>query len=375
MKRVLIVKKYSGYGGIEYQIENMASYLMSHEWQVFFMTNEESPLSKSLEAKGVNVYVVPFEGIVKTAKCVKKVCCENNISIIQSHMLKDSMICRIVKLRDHSITHIFRVHTYIDCSHISNFKKLLYHLVCWLTDPFVDRYVSINQYNCEEMRRRTHISKRKITVVNNVISPLVFCKKDACEYKNGHIAMVANFVDFKGHDVLLEGINLLRGRGYNIVAHLFGSVPGFGTDHEDYHRLDIIKETIKEKKLEDLVIIHGYSSNIAKDIKDCGMIVLPSDAEGTPNVLLQGMMLHKVVIASNVGGIPEFVIEGKTGFLHEPGNPKDFADAVERAYNTPDTVLDEITVCAADFVADKYSVDNIGRQFVDIYNEVYQKEK
>lgn len=370
MYSILIIKKYSGYGGIEYQIENIASYLIEQKWKVFFMTNEASPLSNCLEEKGVNVIITPFDGIIKTAKHIKDICCENKIKLIQAHMLRDSFMCRIAKLLNPSLIHIFRVHTYIDCSHISHLKKNLYHFVCWLTDPLVNRYLSINQYNVLEMQRRTHLSAKKTKIIYNVISPLTFCEKDACEFKNGHIAMIANFVDFKGHDVLLEGMKLLKERNYKIVAHLFGSVPGFGTAHEDYRRLEIIKRTIKENGLEDSVIIHGFSQDIAKDIKDCGMVVLPSDVEGTPNVLLQGMMLHKVIIASDVGGIPEFVVEGKTGFLHKPRNPQQFANAVERAYSTSDISLNEMTERAALFVADNYSVDSIGQQFIETYNEI-----
>jgi glycosyltransferase involved in cell wall biosynthesis len=47
-----------------------------------------------------------------------------------------------------------------------------------------------------------------------------------------------------------------------------------------------------------------------------------------PNAALEAMMFGKPVIATNVGGIPEVVLDGKTGYLVEPKNPGALADAV-----------------------------------------------
>ena len=254
-RKILIVRKYSGYGGIEFQIENIVSNLMNNGWQIFFLSDVLSPLSKSLEEKNTKVIIKPFHGTFRWAIMVKQICKENGIGLIQSHVLKDSFVCRIVKLLKPSLIHVFRVHTYIDCSHISRKRKNLYHFACWITDPLVDMYISINEYNIKEMKKRTHLLGKKMRVVPNVIRPLTYKKEDACEIKNGHIAMIANFVDFKGHDVLIEGIKILKERHYHIVAHLFGSVPGAGTEKEDHHRLEIIKELITKNQLDNVVEI------------------------------------------------------------------------------------------------------------------------
>ena len=85
-------------------------------------------------------------------------------------------------------------------------------------------------------------------------------------------------------------------------------------------------------------------------------MVLPSDSEGTPNVLLEGMVLHKIIVASKVGGVPEFVTEGQTGFLHQPKDPASFADAMERAYETPKEQLFAMLVNAKRLAEGEYSI-------------------
>lgn len=365
-KKIMIVRFYSGYGGIEHQIENIIKSLNEKKWRTYIYTNVKSPFSDQCEVCGAKVIIQSYENILKTALKIKKVCKEENIRIVQSHMLKESFICRTIKLLSPSMIHIFRVHTYIDCSHISRLKKNSYHFASWITGLAVDKYVSINQYNVNELLKRTHLSKKKIQVVHDSVRIKAI---NQANYNINDIVMIANFVDFKGHDILVRGIAEMKKRGYHLTAHLFGTVPGAGTKNENITRLEIVKKEIEEYDLSDSVIIHGFSNDIVKDTEKCGIIVLPSDSEGTPNVILEGMMMRKLVVASCVGGVPEFIIDGKTGFLHEPKSPYAFADALEKAYNLSNDKRNEILDNATKVVKLEYSVDNMMKGLMSIYNK------
>ncbi|MFH1754820.1 MAG: glycosyltransferase family 4 protein [Candidatus Latescibacterota bacterium] len=89
--------------------------------------------------------------------------------------------------------------------------------------------------------------------------------------------------------------------------------------------------------------------------------VLPSVSEGLPQVLLEAMSYGLPVIATKVGGIPEFIEDGRTGLLVEPGNPLALREAItrmlgdERLYRTmKDNCREEIQ---------KYSWTNIIKRF------------
>jgi len=56
--------------------------------------------------------------------------------------------------------------------------------------------------------------------------------------------------------------------------------------------------------------------------------VMSSYSESLPNAVLEAMAMAKPVVATNVGGIPELVAEGETGFLVPPRNPMAIADRV-----------------------------------------------
>lgn len=356
---IAIVRQYRGYGGIEHQIENIAFFLKKNKWNVFLITDEISPLTQRCNNLGINICIVSFKNIFKTAIKISKICRNKNIYIIQAHMLRESFICRITKLFIPQIINIFRIHTYIDCSQISLFKKNIYHFICWITNPLINIYLPINNFNAKELKERTHITSKKINVIHDAVNIISNEQVSLCNLKNSNIAMVANFVDFKGHDTLLKGLKILRDKGYKINVDLIGDVPGFGTNHEDCHRLNIIKKMINLYHLENQVIFHGYCTDIPNAIKNCKLIVLPSDSEGTPNCLIEGMMLNKIVVASNVGGIPEFIIDGKTGFLHPAKDPQSFADTIIKVYGTPEEQLQDIINNAAILAKQEFGFGNV----------------
>ncbi len=69
-------------------------------------------------------------------------------------------------------------------------------------------------------------------------------------------------------------------------------------------------------------------SDVADLIAALDILVMTSYTESFPNAILEAMALGKPVVATNVGGIPELVEEGKTGFLVPPKDPKAIADRV-----------------------------------------------
>jgi len=69
------------------------------------------------------------------------------------------------------------------------------------------------------------------------------------------------------------------------------------------------------------------------------VFVLPSviDPDGgmdnLPTVIMEAMATGLPVVSTNIGGIPEMVVENETGFLVQPGDVAAMADAIEKAIN------------------------------------------
>ncbi|MHB8654223.1 MAG: glycosyltransferase family 4 protein [Terriglobia bacterium] len=75
----------------------------------------------------------------------------------------------------------------------------------------------------------------------------------------------------------------------------------------------------------------GYQENLAEFFSGLDLYIMPSRAEGLGSSVLLAMAHGLAVVASRVGGLPEIIEDGTTGWLIPPGSPKALADAVAEA--------------------------------------------
>ena len=69
-------------------------------------------------------------------------------------------------------------------------------------------------------------------------------------------------------------------------------------------------------------------ADVAREMRKCGVMVLPSFTEMCPVAVLEAMSCGRPVVASDRGGIPEIVQHGRTGLLADPDRPATFSDAL-----------------------------------------------
>jgi glycosyltransferase involved in cell wall biosynthesis len=79
----------------------------------------------------------------------------------------------------------------------------------------------------------------------------------------------------------------------------------------------------------------GWRDNVAEVLALADVFVLPSESEGFGRVLVEAMAMGRPVVATNVGGIPDIVLDGETGLLVEPADPAALASAVGALLDEP----------------------------------------
>jgi len=100
---------------------------------------------------------------------------------------------------------------------------------------------------------------------------------------------------------------------------------------EDWGGHESIRSLARKSKLHDRIEIVGPLSrpDLLHEYASADILVLPSQFESFPIVLLEAMAAGLPVVATRVGGIPDILDEGETGVLVEPGNPLTLAKALE----------------------------------------------
>ncbi|MGD9505027.1 MAG: glycosyltransferase family 4 protein [Syntrophobacteraceae bacterium] len=96
--------------------------------------------------------------------------------------------------------------------------------------------------------------------------------------------------------------------------------------------------------------------------------VLPSYSEGMPRVLLEAMAAGAPVIASNVGGVPELIEDGETGFLVPPGDEALLAERMRWVLEHAEEAA-EMAERARTFVMERYSVESYVRGYDGVFRE------
>ena len=91
-----------------------------------------------------------------------------------------------------------------------------------------------------------------------------------------------------------------------------------------------LQDTIDKHDLQQCACITGKRDDVAQIMKSVSLFVLPSKGEGISNTILEAMASGLPVVATRVGGNPELVEHGQTGFLVEHGDIKSLSDSMLR---------------------------------------------
>src|SRR5580658_605782 len=108
---------------------------------------------------------------------------------------------------------------------------------------------------------------------------------------------------------------------------------------------------------------------LADAFRDACATVLPSEYEAFGLVLLESLAQGTPVIASRVGGIPEFVPDGRAGLLVPPNDPGELARAIERLW-TDETLARQLGTFGREHVVPVYTWDHLVERLEVLYEDV-----
>jgi glycosyltransferase involved in cell wall biosynthesis len=89
--------------------------------------------------------------------------------------------------------------------------------------------------------------------------------------------------------------------------------------------------------------------------------------EGLPMVLIEAMMRGTPVVAPRIGGIPEVVAGGTTGYLFQPGEPSDLAEKIRQLWESP-SLCEQMGKAARNKALAQYSPEPYYRRLMEVYD-------
>jgi glycosyltransferase involved in cell wall biosynthesis len=98
-----------------------------------------------------------------------------------------------------------------------------------------------------------------------------------------------------------------------------------------------LERQVKELRLEKRVLLAGFRADVLQLMKSADLFVMSSVTEGLGSTVLDAMAMTLAVVGTHAGGIPEAVVDGRTGLLVPPAQPRELAAAIVRLLKNPAT--------------------------------------
>ena len=200
--------------------------------------------------------------------------------------------------------------------------------------------------------------KTPMKVVSNVVNTKIFDIKKRDGDGTTRFLHVSSLIPRKRPDKIIETVFKLKQKGYNVALEI-------GGDGDT----ETLKNLVKKYNAEPFINVFDEISyaEVAEKMQKSDCFILFSDNETQGCVILESYACGKPVIATAVGGVPEFVKPG-LGILIEKANENELYEAMENFATQKLQLKDAGSL--RQFVTDHFSKESICRQFTDVYNDI-----
>ncbi len=126
---------------------------------------------------------------------------------------------------------------------------------------------------------------------------------------------------------------------------------------------------VSSKQLSDKITLTGFRNDIPEIIQEIDVFLMTSETEGLGTTILDAFANKVPVVATNAGGIPEAVINEKTGLISNIKDYKALAKNVNRILDD-DTLAKTLTESAHKHLLRNFTIEKMARGNIDVYNEI-----
>ncbi len=244
---------------------------------------------------------------------------------------------------------------------------------------FADRIVCVSQAVQQNLvsfgidRSKCRVIYNAIPTKQNIVPTFGFRETLGIPGSALIITMIGQLAAWKGQDILIDAFSKLmtdRENG-NIRCLIVGDV--IHPAEQNYK--ERILNKVREKGLEGAIIFTGFRRDVDAIIQASDIIVHASTlADPLPTVILEAMSAGRPVVATNVGGVPELIVNGKSGLIVPPGKYEDLACALKVLISNPRS-REEFGREGARVARDQFGPGKNLRELTALYNSLLPPEK
>ncbi len=366
--KVLQVIPKLGYGGAETGCFDIAHYLPENNCESFIVTSG-GELLKFVDRKKVKIFKLPVQSknpllIFINSIILIGIILLNNISIVHARSRAPAWSCLIAS----KITGRKFVTTFHGTYNFKSSLKKFYNSVMVRSDliiagsNFIFSHIKENYSMYLNYKKKFLVIFRGInvdyfdssTTLENDEKKLL--KQWDIEKDKKIILLPGRLTSWKGQEVFIEAVNLINIElGYEaFYTVILGSDQG-----RELYKKKLIRLSEQFRMSKQIRFI-DHCKNMALAYKVSDIIVSASnEPEAFGRVSVEAQSMGKPIVASNIGGSNETVIDEKTGFLFESNNAKSLSKQILRVLNMDETSLKMMGIEARKNVTQRFNVEKM----------------
>jgi len=367
MKVLQVIPKL-GYGGAETGCYDIAHYLSENNCGSFIVTSG-GELLKFVDKKKVKVIRLPVHSknpllIFFNSLVLVGVILLNDISIVHARSRAPAWSCFLATM----ITGRKFVTTFHGTYNFNNNLKKFYNSVMVRSNliiagsNFIFSHIKDNYSKYLDVKKRLLVIFRGINV--DYFDPTTklesdekkLLKKWEIEKDKKIILLPGRLTAWKGQEIFIEAINLVNIElGYEaFYSVILGSHQG-----RDMYKKKLIRLT-EQYRMNKQVRFIDHCKDMALAYKVSDIVVSASiEPEAFGRVAVEAQSMEKPLIASDIGGSNETVVDEKTGFLFESGNAKSLSQKILKVLNLDETSLKSVGVEGRKNIIQKFNVEKM----------------
>ncbi len=375
-RRVGFLLQNLGLGGAERQALELAKELPRHGWEaVFLLVEGEGEFLEEAHGTGIRIHALNARysaprwhpgywlNLFSLVRRIHRVCDREGICVLQAFLVGQDLPCVLAGMTSGRVgaTVVSRL------SEASfNFRSAFQRKAASVLSRLADVVVCNSRGVRRDATQREGISRSKTVVIHNGIDAERFAKVEPVDLsgtvlhgKSPLIGIVGTLRSVKRHDLFLQ-----------MFAKTLAKFPDAGglVVGADGGCRDGIDSLAREPALDGTLHFTGGVSDPRRYYAAMDVLVLCSDSEGFPNVILEGMASGLPVVTTRVPGAEDAVLHGKTGFVVPPGNVEMLTRAVCSLLQND--ALRRTMGAAGRRRVDKFSIAESARRYSRLYRRL-----
>lgn len=339
--KICFVITKSNWGGAQKYVYELATSLNKEIFDVTVALGGSGVLKEKLESAQIEVITIPnLERDISILKefssfnFLYKLFQDRKFDIVHLNSSKIGGLGSLAARLSGVPKIIFTAHGWAFNEDRSFISKFFIKFLYWLIILISDTTIAVSE-KIKEIVLGWPFMKNKIQTIHNGVKEINFYEKHLAKQKIFEksekinqekilVGTIAELHPIKGLDIYIEAINKLS-RDIDAQFIIIG---------EGEKRVELEKQ-IKEKSLEQKIILLGFLDNASQYLKAFDLFVLPSRSEAMPLVILESGLAKVPIITTKVGGIPEIITNENFGKIVASENINELKNALE------DKILDE----------------------------------